>query len=238
MKAPSQSLRQLVEAIIGDESVSWTRPELGLSKAERFSVRFARGDRVFVKAATDEDTEAWLRNEQRSLGLEGSFQPRIIAFVQPSDQRPVLLTEDLSQAYWPASHAGVQWRPGDIERVIRAVRHMSTIRAPTEFGSHTVAHFGPHWPAIISAADELLRLGFCSEGWLDAAGPVLAATELRLPRGGEAVVHGDVRSDNICIRDDDVIFVDWSSSGRGHPLSDLAELLPTLIWKAGRPRTH
>jgi hypothetical protein len=233
MHEPSPFLKNFVEEIIGEKSICWRRPDLGLSKAERFSVQFTSGDRVFVKAATDDDTEAWLRNERRVLAFGGSFQPGVVAFIEPPGARPILVTEDLSRAYWPASHAGVRWRPGDIDRVLDAVRRMSATRAPDELGEHTVAHAGPHWPTLLSAPEEFLRLELCDEAWLARAGSALATAEVHLDPRGEALVHGDVRSDNICIRDEDVIFVDWSSSGRGDPMSDLAELLPTLHLEGG-----
>jgi aminoglycoside phosphotransferase (APT) family kinase protein len=50
-------------------------------------------------------------------------------------------------------------------------------------------------------------------------------------------VHGDLRSDNICLLPDRIVFVDWSGSGRGSGDTDLALLLPTLHLE-GAPRPY
>ena len=62
--------------------------------------------------------------------------------------------------------------------------------------------------------------------------PLRAAEALHDPTG-DSWVHGDLRSDNICIRDGRAMFVDWSGARRGHPQTDLAEWLPTLHLEGG-----
>ena len=50
----------------------------------------------------------------------------------------------------------------------------------------------------------------------------------------QALVHGDVRSDNLCIGSGDrVRFVDWSQAGAGQPFHDLVNVLPTLRLEGG-----
>lgn len=186
-----------------------------------------------MKAAVDDDTERWLRNENKALSLAEPFQPRIVDFIEGPNDRPVLLTEDLSHAYWPASHAGVTWRESDIGRVLATVREMSEVAAPDDLTALGMEAFGPWWPALLEDPTELRALGVCDGEWLARYGSQLAEAETRLDRRGDRLVHGDVRSDNICLLEDRVVFVDWSSSGRGHAESDLAELLPTLSLEGG-----
>jgi hypothetical protein len=50
---------------------------------------------------------------------------------------------------------------------------------------------------------------------------------------GNCLVHGDIRSDNICFLGPKVIFVDWSHAARGSGLHDLAGVLPTLYLEGG-----
>ena len=52
-------------------------------------------------------------------------------------------------------------------------------------------------------------------GYLRAIEQQVARAESRLDRTGSAFVHGDMRSDNICLAQDRVIFVDWSDARRG-----------------------
>jgi hypothetical protein len=57
--------------VIGKKAKVWTRPDCGLSSALRFSVQFEDDSRLFVKAATDRDTEKWLRREHLALFVSG-----------------------------------------------------------------------------------------------------------------------------------------------------------------------
>jgi hypothetical protein len=50
---------------------------------------------------------------------------------------------------------------------------------------------------------------------------------------GNCLVHGDIRSDNVCISGSQIIFVDWSHAARGNGLHNLANLLPTLYLEGG-----
>jgi aminoglycoside phosphotransferase (APT) family kinase protein len=51
---------------------------------------------------------------------------------------------------------------------------------------------------------------------------------------GEELVHGDVRSDNLCFVGDRTVLVDWNWAGRGNGVLDIAGLLPSLH-REGRP---
>ncbi len=50
---------------------------------------------------------------------------------------------------------------------------------------------------------------------------------------GDTFVHGDVRSDNICLTNRSVKFVDWSHARRGAKATDLALFLPTAHLEGG-----
>ena len=121
----------------GRPTTTWAVPDTGWSGAIRHSDGLADGTRVFVKAATDDDTERWLRTEHLSLQhVPERFAPTIIAWLDEPG-RPILVTEDLSRAHWPASHQGVNWRPGDIDLLLTAVANLSQIEAPNVFLTHT-----------------------------------------------------------------------------------------------------
>ena len=53
---------------------------------------------------------------------------------------------------------------------------------------------------------------------------------------GEAFLHLDVRSDNICIADGRAVLVDWNWASLGNPRVDLAFWLPSLSHEGGPPR--
>lgn len=227
---PPAHLVSQVERSLGCRSTAWSKPDTGLSAAHRYSVMLEDGRSAFVKAATDADTEGWLRTERRALELVGGhLGPRILASLEDDGVYPVLITEDLRHAHWPASHQGVNWRPGDIELVLAAVRELSAIEAPSDLGP-TRAESARTWTE--PGAREAV-LGLCSAAWLDGSLHVLDAAARALDRSGISLVHGDIRSDNICILNRRAMFVDWSNAARGSGELDLAELLPTLHLEGG-----
>lgn len=230
-------IRQRLEGVLGRSAREWASPETGLSAAARYSVTLDGGGSVFVKAATDDQTAGWLRTEYLALRhVPERFTPRVVAWLDEPGRYPILVTEDLRHAHWPASDRGVDWRPGDIDRVLAAVADLSTVRAPEALAP--VPRGAPRWPDLVrdgAGRDAFLGLGLCSAAWLDAAGPVLVEAEARLDTGGDQVVHGDLRSDNICLEPGRVVFVDWSSAARGSAAHDVAQLLPTLHLEGGPP---
>jgi hypothetical protein len=233
--AAHAAVRERLERALGQPAIEWITPDTGLSAAARYSVTLHDGSRVFVKAATDEDTERWLRTEYLALRqVPERFVPDIVTWLDEPGTRPILVVEDLRGAHWPASHQGVDWRHGDIDRVLAAVADLSRIPAPLEFAPSSR---GPAlWPQILHPGpdrDAFLRFRLCTEEWLEYAGSSLTEAESGLTDSGDRLVHGDLRSDNICVADERVVFVDWSNASRGHAEHDVAALLPTLHLEGG-----
>ncbi len=231
---PAQ-IRERLERALDQPAREWVRPDTGLTAAARYSVTLADGNRVFIKAATDQQTERWLRTEHLALQhVPERFVPGVVAWLDEPGCHPILVVEDLRGAHWPASHQGVDWRAGDIDLVLAALADLSRVPAPSVL---IPSPRGPAlWPALVRKGpdrDAFLDLGLCSATWLSTAGPLLVDAEACLDDSGDRVVHGDPRSDNICIAADRVVFVDWSHSSRGHADHDLALLLPTLHLEGG-----
>ncbi|MES1249249.1 MAG: hypothetical protein ABUL46_01120, partial [Chitinophaga rupis] len=128
---PPSYLLDIVEDIMGKKATRWTVPDCGLSSALRFSVQLEDNSKVFVKAATDEDTEQWLRTEHLVLSsAQKEFMPSVLDWIDEPGIHPVLISQDLSHAYWPASHSGVVWRDGDIDLLLGGIRELSLQTAP------------------------------------------------------------------------------------------------------------
>ncbi|MBZ4187763.1 phosphotransferase [Niabella beijingensis] len=230
---PPEYLRELVEDRLRKKAVEWTIPECGLSAAYRFSVTFTDHSSVFVKAATDAPTSDWLRREHLVLSsVEAPFLPRLIDWIDIPGTDPVLLTQDLSGAYWPAGALGVHWRPGDMERLFQG---LNSVAACSALPGLPALGNGPLccWPGIAADPGSFLALRLCTEHWFRKAVDVLTAAEPLADRSGDQLVHGDVRSDNICFVGDQVVFVDWSHAAGGNADADLALLLPTLHLEGG-----
>jgi aminoglycoside phosphotransferase (APT) family kinase protein len=227
---PPPPLRASVEAALGRAWVGHTRPKTGLSDAHRFVVELAGGERVFVKAATTAATDAWLRNERLALSLAPpQLAPRELAWIDDGPF-PILVTEAL-RGHWPAGTGVVVWRPGDLEAVADAIRRLAATPPPALPAQPAATTDG--WERILKDPQPVLGLRLWSEAWLAANGEALAAAERGLLRHGGAFVHGDMRSDNICVTPDGVKFVDWSNARRAAAATDFAAFLPAAHLEEG-----
>ena len=224
-RVPTPELHARVTSALGKEPVDWRRPDTGLSAAQRFVVRFADGSKVFVKAAVDPQTERWLRTEREILSsFDRSFVPKLVAWIEEGE-RSVLVTEDLSAAYLPADRMPVAWQAGQLDRLFETLRCVGEVAAPPSLPS-VEQGFEPQWPHIAQEADDFLKLGLCSEDWFRAALGALSEAESRVPLRGDALVHGDVRSDNLCFLGERLVLVDWAAAARGNREHDLATASP------------
>jgi len=231
--SPPQYLLNLLEDTIGKKTVRWTVPDCGLSSALRFSVMLKDNSRVFVKASTDDLTEQWLRTEHLVLSsVRGAFMPYIVDWIDTPGIRPILISQDLSQAYWPASHNGVAWRNDDFDLLFDALQALSSHDVPPELPALQNRKLSI-WSEIANNPDAFLTLGVCSAGWFRRSIDALMEAESNADVTGNCLVHGDIRSDNVCISGSQIIFVDWSHAARGNALRDLAKLLPTLYLEGG-----
>jgi len=233
---PPPELHERVERVWGKKSHSWIAPGFGLSAAHRFCVRFSDDSAAFVKAATDKWTEKQLRVEYLVLStLQGSHAPTVLAWLDEHEHPfPVLITEDLSSAYWPARHDGTVWKEGQFAALFDGLHAVASRRAP-ETLDHLRNRVKTTWPEIASDPEPFLRLGLCSERWYQQVIDALLLAERQIMTDGEALVHGDVRSDNLCFRGSSVVFVDWAEAMRGNPYYDMAWALPTLHLEGGPP---
>jgi Phosphotransferase enzyme family len=200
----------------------------GYSHARRYLVDLADGRRVFAKLAVDAMTTEWLRLEHLVYrGVDGSFLPRLVAFLE---EPAVLVLEDLSGAYWPPP-----WRPGDVEAVCEALTLIASTPPPEEIPAVVAdpGWLGVGWAEVDVTRQPLLGLGLCSPEWLDSALPALRMASEHAPLAGDALLHLDVRSDNICITGRRAVLVDWNLCRVGNPALDLAFWLPSLHAEGG-----
>ncbi len=228
----SAELQDRVEAAVGKRAIDWERPDTGLSPAHRFVVTFADGSRLFAKAATTEKTAAQLRNERLALAHAEGLGPAVVAWLDDLES-PLLLTEALD-GHWPASHRGVDWRPGDLDAVFAAMDRLRRLAAPP--GLAPVFEIEPiDWPSIVADVPGSRLERIASPAWFERNTPALVAAAAALDRTGNAFVHGDMRSDNLCLMPDGPRFVDWSSAHIGSPDADLARFLPAAHLEGGLP---
>ena len=225
---PPESLVIRVQRLVAPlQPVAWTRAERGYTPAERWVVQLSDGSSAFVKGAVDEATAGWLRVEHRVYTtIEAGYLPELRGW-DDDGKNPVLLLEDLSAAYWPPP-----WRSGDVELVLDTLAKVRATPPPDWLPAQDRAGLRG-WPVVAEDPRPLLSLGLCSESWLNEALPYLVAAEIATKIDGDALVHGDVRSDNLCFSGGRVVLVDWNLATRANPLLDVAAWLPSLHSEGG-----
>ncbi len=219
-------------AAIGAEPVSW-RPVKrgGQTAASRWIAGLADGSAVFVKIAFTLDTAAWIRDEHvvyAQLG-ERSFMPRLLGW-HDDGERPVLVLEDLSAARWPPP-----WDRPSIDAVLACLEEVHATPPPADLemvDGRGIAYLDG-WREIERDPLPALALGLFGARWLAAWIPTLSAAASETPLGGGALLHVDVRSDNVCLHDGRATLVDWNWAAVGAPAFDLASWLPSLHAEGG-----
>jgi hypothetical protein len=204
----------------------------GYTLMEHWLVELEDGTRAFAKVAVDEPTADFLRDEHRVYAaVEASFLPRFVRW-DDDGERPILVLEDLTEAHWPPP-----WRDGDIELVREALEELHSTEPPEELPRLTIDELHT-WRDVEADPAPFLALGLCSQEWLHEALPELLRATDRCEVGGDAFVHLDTRSDNICFVESGAKLVDWNWAGLGNPDVDLAFWLPSLFAEGGPPPTE
>lgn len=205
-------LRRRIESLVGERVESLDAAGVRGFMADHFVATLASGVRVFVKHATTDFAKTVLKGETLAYAAIGHqpFVPTIVAY-----DDDLLIIEDLACAHWPPP-----WRDGDLERVQAVLHDVSATSAPDTLRELGHGPWSGSWSRIAGDPAPLLGLDVCSAAWLDAALPRLVSTD-GCPLAGHALVHGDLRSDNLCLVCDKVVLVDWAAAARGRPDYDL-----------------
>jgi hypothetical protein len=212
MASPSQRLQDRVAQLIGKRPIAWHHATGGYTPALRWTVRFADGSTCFVKAGADPGTATWLRQEHRKVysQVEAPWLPRLIAW-EDHDEMPVLLLEDLSDAFWPPP-----WSSERIDAVLRVLPEVA--RAPlaqiptlAEIDKDMFhSHLKTGWDDVARDPGPFLSLGLVSAQWLRSCISMLPEAARSTSLAGTEVLHLDIRSDNLCFSDDRTILIDWN----------------------------
>jgi len=216
------------ERLLGSDAESWTRVETrGYAANEHWTVVLRNGTRAFLKhAAPVAPCPQWLRDEERVYAaVAGPFMPELLAW-EDAD-RPLLVLEDLSGARWTPP-----WEDGDVDAVLSALETLWSSPARAPLPSLEDRRI-PSWEHVAEDPAPFLSLGVADEHWLEAALPTLVEATERTPLAGDAVLHCDVRSDNLCIREGHGVLFDWNHACLGNPAADLAYWLPSLHLEGG-----
>jgi len=224
---PSETVQHHVAEILGFAPESWTLVEGGYSPARRYIVRGTSGS-AFVKLGTSPLTARLLNHELDAYGvIAAPFMPRFIGG-RRDDLEPILVIEDLGSATWPPP-----WTAETTALILDQIRAMHRTVAHLERRTLLYGNREAGWPTVARDPAPFLSLGLVTADWLGSALPVLVAAEHRCVMDGDALTHLDLRSDNICILDGVVKFVDWAEAGIGNAQVDLGFFLPSLAYEGG-----
>jgi hypothetical protein len=217
-----------IERAMGTAPTAWTRVRVGgYTPAERWLASLEDGRRVFAKVGATELVAGWLRDEHRAyLDIRGPFMPSLLGWADGPP--PVLVLEDLSAARWPPP-----WDARSVDLTLAALDAIAATPPPGWTRPIESDEVFDGWSRIAAEREPFVALDLVSEAWLESALPVLVAHERPADLVGDALVHFDVRSDNICFSAGRAIFVDWNLVARGNPLFDVAAWLPSLVAEGG-----
>jgi hypothetical protein len=224
-------MREEIESIVGARVVGLEHVEgRGYTHAGRHRARLDDGRTVFVKSAVDELSAGWLRTEiDVYTSLTGDFLPAFHGWAE-HDGLPLVVLEDLGAAHWPPP-----WRNDDIAAVQKALRQIASSPVPSGLTRTPRGELAYEWREVERDPEPFLATGFCTRDWLDEQLPTLRDAAERAPFEGDDLLHLDVRSDNIAIRDGRAIFVDWNWACAGNALLDVVAWAPSLHTEGGPP---
>jgi len=97
----------------------------------------------------------------------------------------------------------------------------------------TFAGLFGRWGVVADDPEPFLSLGLRSRDWLDRTLPAIRAAADAAPVDGEALLHLDVRSDNLCLAEGRAVLVDWNWLSLGNPDLDVAAWLPSVRAEGG-----
>jgi len=232
--ALSEVVRAGVADVLGGAVVSTSGVDGGFTPGFAGAVEAADGRRLFVKALARSQHPGWVFLYEREAGIvvhlpSGPPFPCLRATVDDGDW--LALVFDWIDGRPPAA----PWSQDDLDRVLEASLAMAAALSPSPVDVPAAgAMWGPwfsHWADI--GVDPARRAALGSR-WtarlddliaLDAAWPDAVA--------GDALVHLDLRADNLLLTATDVYVVDWAFAARAAPWVDLVCLLPGVAAQGG-----
>ena len=226
------AIRSGVIGAIGGRFVS-DSPAHGGFSASYAGVVVTTVGRAFVKACGADwhaDSRHFLREEVRAVSmLPPHLGPSVHATID-TDAGVVLVLEAID-----GRHPGAPWTTSDLDSIAASMARLSATAAPEgmERAEDRMIPGFTRWAQI--AEDPLLLAGLPMS--LRARMPELREVEkeFRDALHGDAIVHDDLRADNILISDGEARLLDWPHARRGAAWVDLPCFLPS-VEASGGPR--
>jgi hypothetical protein len=226
------AVRAWVDRSLGSSVVSATTHLGGFSPGTAARLVTASGRRAFVKAVGPElnpDTPTLFRDEIKVMQGVGPLPQAPTFYAAYDDGAWVgLLLEDIEGRLPPQP-----WERTDALRVLDALGELTEALDPSPWSEAPVAAvrseaFLSRWPVIVEDGTPV-------PDWVsgrEAELADLARSGREALAAGKSLAHWDIRSDNLLLTDDRVVFVDWALAARATSWADSvivqAEMRPSV----------
>lgn len=219
-------VREAVEAAVGGTIVHAIGQTGGYGPGLAARCSLEDGRRYFVKAVSPAQNPESPHMMRREAKINASLPPGVPApalqHVLDDGEWVVLIFEDIE-----GKIPGTPWTVTDLRSVGNLSRQIGAMKThdplPT-IGEHYQRMF-TGWRTLQTADPAAI-----DDAWCRRHLPELVRLEDRWTDvvAGEALVHGDFRSDNILISGSRAYAVDWTSTCRGAAWFDLVGMLPSV----------
>ncbi|WP_265521946.1 aminoglycoside phosphotransferase family protein [Oerskovia flava] len=226
-----EDLRTEIEAVAGARVVAETTTTTGFSPGLASVLTLATGERIFVKAARTGDHRA-TADLHRAEAHIAIHLPRPVPSPRflwgHGDTDWIVLAYEAVAGRVPP----VPWPLDDLDRVLAALDVLAHVP-----GARAMS-LPPAGPELASMSSGWARLRAEPTPTLAQDAPwaaqrldelVAVERHVLVACEGEAIVHGDIRGDNVLLTADAAYLVDWPHAMRGAPWLDLALFLPSVL---------
>jgi hypothetical protein len=226
-----EALRDAITGVLGSAVVEAVGQRGGYGPSLAARCGLADGRRVFIKAvspAQNPDTPGMMRREARIAGCLPADAPAPPLLHALDDGEWIALVFEEVSGHLPHT----PWIPDELDRVIDATRRLGELapRAPLPTVAEQYDAMFTGWRLLAAEDADAISDQWCRDH-LDE----LVAAEARWKdvTSGTGLVHGDVRSDNVLLNGDDVVFVDWTNTCTGADWFEVLLMLPSIELEGG-----
>ena len=224
-------VRRAIERDLGAAVVAATSQRGGFSPGVAARVELADGSRAFVKAAAATPNPDTPQIHRREVRIASALPPGVPApklrFAYDDLDWVALVFDDVH-----GRAPRLPWVRSELDRVLDALSDLAAVLTPspvaTDLASERLAPIFNGWSSFGAASAPL-------PAEVHAHLDELVALERAFPDAitGDALVHLDIRADNLLLADDRVYIVDWPWASIGAPWIDLVAMLPSVAMQGG-----
>jgi hypothetical protein len=229
------AVRAGIEDVLGGTVVGSADQTGGFTPGFAGRLRLTDGRRAFAKAIGPELTPIGPRLYRQEIAVAaplpaGVPAPRLLGSYD--EDWVALVFEDIA-----GRNPAQPWVPAELERVLAAATELAARLTPAPVAAPRLADDAEFtgWRQLAADPPDAFPAAE-HDAWLRARLPGLAELESRWPEAvdGDALLHGDLRDDNMLLtRDGRVLFVDWPEARVGASFADLVFMLPSVAVGGG-----